>query len=66
MTEATIVRWIKKPGERVRKDEGIVEVETAKSVFSVEAPVEGDLEIILVPEGKIAKMGESLGTITAL
>jgi 2-oxoisovalerate dehydrogenase E1 component len=66
VTEATIVRWIKKPGERVRKDEGIVEVETAKSVFSVEAPVEGDLEIILVPEGKIAKMGESLGTITAL
>jgi 2-oxoisovalerate dehydrogenase E1 component len=63
VTEATIVRWIKKPGDRIRKDEAIVEVETAKAVFPVEAPVDGALEVILAAEGKVVKMGESLGTI---
>lgn len=63
VTEATIVRWIKKPGDRIRKDEAVVEVETAKAVFPVEAPVDGALEVILAAEGKVVKMGESLGTI---
>jgi len=40
-----------------------VEVETAKAVFPVEAPVDGALEVILAAEGKVVKMGESLGTI---
>lgn len=62
VTEATIVRWMKKIGEAVKEGEHIVELETAKSVFPVESPINGILATIR-PEGVVVQMAESLGTI---
>ena len=61
--EGTIVRWLKRAGERVEKGEVIVEVETAKAIQEVEAPVRGTLSRILVPEGTAAAVNTTLALI---
>jgi len=61
--EGTIVRWLKRAGERVEKGEVIVEVETAKAIQEVEAPVGGTLSRILVPEGTAAAVNTTLALI---
>jgi biotin carboxyl carrier protein len=63
VSEATVVKWLKKPGEKFQKDEAIVDVETEKAVSSVEAPFAGRLSQILVPVGEKVKMGTTLGLI---
>jgi biotin carboxyl carrier protein len=63
VSEATVVKWLKQPGEKFQKDEAIVDVETEKAVSSVEAPFAGRLSQILVPVGEKAKMGSTLGLI---
>ena len=61
--EGTIVRWLKRAGERVEKGEVIVEVETAKAIQEVEAPAGGTLSRILVPEGAAAAVNTTLALI---
>lgn len=61
--EGTIVRWLKRAGERVEKGEVIVEVETAKAIQEVEAPARGTLSRILVPEGAAAAVNTTLALI---
>lgn len=51
MTEGTIVRWLKKEGERVEPGDVIAEIETDKATMEFEAVDEGILGKILVPEG---------------
>lgn len=63
VSEATVVKWLKQPGEKFQKDEAIVDVETEKAVSSVEAPFAGLLSQILVPVGEKVKMGATLGLI---
>ena len=52
MQTGTIVRWLKKEGERVERDEPLLEVETDKAVNTVESFYAGYLKKILVPEGQ--------------
>jgi 2-oxoisovalerate dehydrogenase E1 component len=63
ITEATVVKWLKNVGDPVRKDEGIVEVETDKATFPVESPLDGILVEILVKEGTVVALGGQMGTI---
>lgn len=63
ITEATVVGWKKKVGEYVKANEEVVEVETDKAIFGVEAPVSGRLVEIVAPEGSIVPLGETLGMI---
>lgn len=63
VTEATVLRWLKKIGDELRAGESLVEVETAKSVFHVEAPTRGILAGINAREGSIVAMTEPLGRI---
>ncbi|MCS6879353.1 MAG: pyruvate dehydrogenase complex E1 component subunit beta [Geminicoccaceae bacterium] len=51
MTEGTLARWLKKPGDRVKPGEVIAEIETDKATMEVEAVDEGTIAEILVPEG---------------
>ncbi|RMF12087.1 MAG: dihydrolipoamide succinyltransferase, partial [Alphaproteobacteria bacterium] len=44
VTEATLGRWLKKPGDPVRADEPIAELETDKVAVEVNAPADGVLE----------------------
>src|SRR5580698_2989860 len=65
VTEATVARWAKKPGDRVAKDEVLVELETDKVNLEVSAPEAGVLADILVEEGATIGPGTVLGHISA-
>jgi 2-oxoisovalerate dehydrogenase E2 component (dihydrolipoyl transacylase) len=57
LTEADIVRWHVKPGDRVVINQIIVEIETAKAVVELPCPYEGVVARLLVPEGTTADVG---------
>jgi acetoin:2,6-dichlorophenolindophenol oxidoreductase subunit beta len=57
MEEATVLAWLKRPGEEVQKGEPLVEVETDKATVVYEAEVSGVLEDIAVGEGETAALG---------
>jgi pyruvate/2-oxoglutarate dehydrogenase complex dihydrolipoamide acyltransferase (E2) component len=61
--EGTVLRWLRAVGDRVRKGELIVEIETAKAVQEVEAPSDGKLSEILVQEGEVAAVNSTLALI---
>jgi pyruvate dehydrogenase E2 component (dihydrolipoyllysine-residue acetyltransferase) len=64
MEEGKILRWLKKPGERVAKGDVIAEVETDKADMELEAESEGVLGEILVDEGGSAAVGEKIATLS--
>jgi len=63
ITEATVVKWLKQPGQAVRAGEEVVEMETDKAVVPIESPADGILVEILASEGAIVKLGQPLATI---
>lgn len=63
MSEGTVVNWLKQEGDAVEQGEGLVEVETDKVVNTLESPVSGLLESILVPEGETVEVGTELAII---
>ncbi|KAI94342.1 dihydrolipoamide succinyltransferase [Rhodomicrobium udaipurense JA643] len=63
VTEATVGRWFKKPGEAVKADEALAELETDKVTLEVNAPAAGVIAEILVKEGETVGVGALLGTI---
>jgi 2-oxoglutarate dehydrogenase E2 component (dihydrolipoamide succinyltransferase) len=64
VSEATIGRWFKKPGDPVKADEPLVELETDKVTLEVNAPAAGTLGDILVKDGETVQPGAVLGSIT--
>src|SRR5579872_3935715 len=60
MQEAEIRRWLVKPGDTLKLDQPMVEVETDKAVVEIPSPVSARVADIRVPEGKVAKLGEVL------
>src|SRR5262249_44318984 len=63
VTEATIARWLKQPGEAVARDEPVVELETDKVTLEVPAPAAGVIGEIRAVEGSTVAVGAGLGTI---
>ncbi|MFG1360396.1 2-oxoglutarate dehydrogenase complex dihydrolipoyllysine-residue succinyltransferase [Xanthobacter pseudotagetidis] len=63
VTEATIGKWFKKPGEAVKADEPLVELETDKVTVEVPAPASGVLAEIVVKDGETVGVGALLGSI---
>ena len=63
VTEATIGRWFKKPGEAVAVDEPLVELETDKVTIEVPAPSAGTLGDITAKDGETVAVGALLGQI---
>ncbi len=64
VTEATVGKWFKKPGDAVKADEPLVELETDKVTLEVNAPAAGVLSEIVVKEGETVNVGAVLGAIT--
>ncbi|MEW6641385.1 MAG: 2-oxoglutarate dehydrogenase complex dihydrolipoyllysine-residue succinyltransferase [Pseudomonadota bacterium] len=64
VTEATIGRWFKKPGEAVAVDEPLVELETDKVTIEVPAPAAGTLGEIVAKDGETVAVGALLGQIS--
>ena len=63
VTDGTILKWNRQPGEAIKRDESIVDVETDKVVFEVPAPHDGVLEEIVEQEGAVVLSGQVIGRI---
>ena len=63
ITDGIVVAWHKRPGDAVRRDENLVDIETDKVMFEVPAPADGYLEQILQPEGATVTAGQVLAHI---
>jgi 2-oxoglutarate dehydrogenase E2 component (dihydrolipoamide succinyltransferase) len=63
VTEATIGRWFKKPGDSVAVDEPLVELETDKVTIEVPSPSAGTLGEIVAKDGETVAVGALLGQI---
>jgi 2-oxoglutarate dehydrogenase E2 component (dihydrolipoamide succinyltransferase) len=64
VTEATIGKWFKKPGDAVAVDEPLVELETDKVTIEVPAPAGGVLADIVAKDGETVAVGALLGQIS--
>ncbi|HVB84693.1 MAG TPA: biotin/lipoyl-containing protein, partial [Rhodanobacteraceae bacterium] len=51
VSDATIAAWHKKPGDAVKRDENLVDLETDKVVLEVPSPVDGVIRQILKQTG---------------
>jgi len=63
VTEATIAKWLKRPGEAVAADDPVVELETDKVTLEIGAPAGGTLGEILANEGATVPVGAVIGRI---
>ena len=63
MTEGTLVRWLKKEGDKVRTGDVLAEVETDKATMEMAADDEGILGKIYVPAGSKAGLGVALAVL---
>ena len=63
VADATVGRWLKQEGEAVKSGDPLVELETDKINFEVEAEQDGVLESISKDEGETVNVGEVIGTI---
>ncbi|MCA3626397.1 MAG: 2-oxoglutarate dehydrogenase complex dihydrolipoyllysine-residue succinyltransferase [Methylobacterium sp.] len=65
VSEATIGKWFKKPGDAVKADEPLLELETDKVTLEVNAPAAGTLAEIVAREGETVGVNALLGSIAA-
>ncbi|HEY0603032.1 MAG TPA: dihydrolipoamide acetyltransferase family protein [Herpetosiphonaceae bacterium] len=63
VTEGTIGRWLKQPGDKLELYEPMLEVTTDKVDTEVSSPIEGTLTEILVPEGETVSIGTVIARI---
>lgn len=63
VTDATVATWHKKPGDFVKRDENLVDLETDKVVLEVPAPADGVLESITVEAGDVVEANQVLGVV---
>jgi 2-oxoglutarate dehydrogenase E2 component (dihydrolipoamide succinyltransferase) len=64
VSEATVSTWFKKPGDAVKQDEMLCELETDKVSVEVPSPVTGVLAEILAPEGTTVAANARLAIVT--
>src|ERR1700751_6266020 len=63
--EGTITKWLKKPGEKVQRDEPLFEISTDKVDAEIPAPAAGVLKEIKVQEGATVQVNTVVGVIDA-
>src|SRR5262245_48647399 len=63
--EGTITKWLKKPGEKVQRDEPLFEISTDKVDAEIPAPAAGVLKEIKVKEGATVQVNTVVGVIDA-
>src|SRR5438128_8073193 len=63
IAEGTVVRWIKKPGEKVERDEPLLEISTDKVDAEIPAPAAGTLSEVLVQEGQTVAVNSVVARI---
>ena len=65
ITEATVAKWLKNKGDKVKADEPVVELETDKVNLEVPSPLTGVIEEINAKNGEIVEVGALLGSISS-
>ncbi len=65
VAEATITKWLKKPGDSIQSEESLVEIATDKVDSEVPSPAGGVIIKILFEEGAVVKVGEVIALIGA-
>ena len=65
IAEGEIVKWMVKPGDTINEDDTLLEVQNDKSVEEIPSPVTGTVKNILVDEGTVANVGDTLVEIDA-
>jgi pyruvate dehydrogenase E2 component (dihydrolipoamide acetyltransferase) len=63
IVEGTLTKWLKKPGERVERDEPLFEISTDKVDTEIPSPAAGVLKEVLVEEGKTVAISTVVGRI---
>src|SRR5262245_24818680 len=63
VTEGTVGKWLKQPGERGEKYEALLEVTTDKVATEVPSPAAGVVREIAVPEGTTVRVGTLLAVL---
>ncbi len=65
VADATVMNWYKKPGDSIKRDENLVDLETDKVVLEVPAPFDGILEKIVKNPGEKVQANEVLAMVNA-
>ena len=65
LTEAEIVSWRVKPGDTIKVNDIIVEIETAKSLVELPSPFAGTVADLLVAEGTTVAVGTPIISVTS-
>jgi len=65
IVEGTITKWLKKPGDKVQRDEPLFEISTDKVDAEIPAPASGVLQDIKVGEGTTVQVNTVVGTIAS-
>src|SRR5215510_1298627 len=63
--EATILTWLKKPGDTIEQDESVLEVATDKVDTEVPSTHAGVLQEILAKEGEVVKVGKPIAILNS-
>jgi pyruvate dehydrogenase E2 component (dihydrolipoamide acetyltransferase) len=64
IVEGTITKWLKKPGDKIQRDEPLFEISTDKVDAEIPAPASGVLQEIKVSEGTTVQVNTVVGTIS--
>jgi pyruvate dehydrogenase E2 component (dihydrolipoyllysine-residue acetyltransferase) len=64
IVEGTITKWLKKPGDKIQRDEPLFEISTDKVDAEIPAPASGVLQEIKVTEGTTVQVNTVVGTIS--
>src|SRR3954447_23231446 len=65
IVEGTITKWLKKPGDKVQRDEPLFEISTDKVDAEIPSPAAGILQEIKVAEGTTVQVNTVVGTISS-
>jgi len=63
VSEATLVAWRKKPGEAVKRDENLIDIETDKVVLELPAPADGVLVKVIKNDGDSVQSGDVIAVL---
>src|SRR3954466_13899311 len=65
VAEATIIKWAKKEGDKIKIDETVLEIATDKVDSEIPSPFEGTLVKCLFKEGDVVQVGAVIGVISS-
>jgi 2-oxoglutarate dehydrogenase complex dihydrolipoamide succinyltransferase (E2) component len=66
VAEGTVAKWLKAVGDKVRKEEPLVEIQTDKINVEIPSPAEGTLSSIVIAEGTTVLVGTEIGQIAGV